>query len=59
MLLSITFGTAIFFLFKKITAIDKKLNGKEIKKYKTKKTKSINDLMEALEKSLKEQNEKK
>ena len=40
-------------------AIDKKLNGKEIKKYKTKKTKSINDLMEALEKSLKEQNGKK
>ena len=40
-------------------AIDKKLNGKEIKKYKTKKTKSINDIMEALEKSLKEQNGKK
>lgn len=40
-------------------AIDKKLNGKEIKKYKTKKTKSINDLMEALEKSLKAQNGKK
>lgn len=40
-------------------AINKKLNGKEIKKYKGKKTKSINDLMEALEQSLKDQNGKK
>ena len=40
-------------------AIDKKINGKEIKKYKSKKTKSINNLMEALEKSLKDKNGKK
>ena len=40
-------------------AIDKKINGKEIKKYKGKKTKSINNLMEALEKSLKDKNGKK
>ena len=35
-------------------AIDKKINGKEIKPYKKKKQKSINDLMTALEESLKE-----
>ena len=40
-------------------AIDKKINGKEIKAVKGKKQKSINDLMKALEKSLKDQNEKK
>lgn len=40
-------------------AIDKKINGKEIKQVKSKKTKSINDLMEALEASLKEKNGKK
>jgi DNA end-binding protein Ku len=34
-------------------AIDKKINGKEIKKKKTKKRENITDLMEALEKSLK------
>ena len=36
-------------------AIDKKINGKEIKLYKKKKQKSISDLMTALEESLKEQ----
>jgi len=40
-------------------ALDKKINGKEIKTYKSKKTKSINNLMEALEKSLKDKNGKK
>lgn len=40
-------------------ALDKKIKGKEIKIYKSKKTKSINNLMEALEKSLKNKNEKK
>ena len=39
-------------------AIDKKINGKEIKSVKKKSKKSISDLMTALEKSLKE-NEKK
>lgn len=36
-------------------AIDKKINGKEIKQYKKKKQRSISDLMTALEESLKEQ----
>ena len=40
-------------------AINKKIKGKEIKPVKSKKTKSINDLMKALEESLKEQNGKK
>lgn len=40
-------------------AIDKKINGKEIKQYKKKKQRSVSDLMTALEESLKEQNGKK
>lgn len=40
-------------------AIDKKVNGKEIRQYKKKKTRSVSDLMTALEESLKEKNEKK
>lgn len=40
-------------------AIDKKLNGKEIKQYKKKKQRSVSDLMTALEESLKEKNGKK
>ena len=40
-------------------AIDKKINGKEIKQYTKKKQKSVSDLMTALEESLKEQNGKK
>ena len=40
-------------------AIDKKIHGKKIKASPKKNTKSINDLMEALEKSLKESNGKK
>lgn len=40
-------------------AIDKKINGKEIQQYKKKKTRSVSDLMTALEESLKEKNGKK
>jgi len=40
-------------------AIDKKINGKEIKQYKKKKQRSVSDLMTALEESLKEKNGKK
>jgi len=40
-------------------AIDKKINGKEIKSVKKKKQRSISDLMTALEESLKEHNAKK
>jgi len=40
-------------------AIDKKINGKEIKSVKKKKQRSVSDLMTALEESLKEHNAKK
>ena len=40
-------------------AIDRKINGKEIKSTKKKKRKSVSDLMEALEESLKVNNEKR
>ncbi len=40
-------------------AIDKKIKRKDIKKIKSKKKRNINDLMTALEESLKEQNERK